>query len=64
MLDELEVKGSGAATLDSFYGYGERTEEETENKKTYGFTLLADHGIGRLMVDKGEGLEKGGPGNG
>jgi len=44
MLVELEVKGSGAATLDSFYGYDETmTYGEYRTKGTYGFTLLADH---------------------
>jgi len=44
MLVELEVKGSGAATLDSFYGYGEAmTYGECKTKDTYCFTLLADH---------------------
>jgi hypothetical protein len=44
MLVELEVKGSGAATLDSFYGYDEAmTYGEYRTKGTYSFTLLADH---------------------
>lgn len=44
MLDELDVKGSGAATLDSFYGYDESNGIwRARRQKTYGFTLLANH---------------------
>ncbi len=54
MLVELEVKGSGAATLDSFYGYDKTSFEWRKNKRTDCFTLLADHDVGRLRVGRRE----------
>ena len=56
MLVELEVKGSGAATLDSFYGYDKTSFEWRKNKRTDCFTLLADHDVGRLRVGRREQL--------